>query len=461
LRVKEKSGAIVKPKRIRASGREGAKREMKGPNKMTEPRFLQKFLVLISLWLFAACASHPPQVGNLPVAQNAPDQLNQPYVILISIDGYRADYTELFHPPTLEKLGQTGLHAKGLIPVYPSKTFPNHYSIITGLYADHHGIVSNDFYDAGFDKIYKVGQHETEEGRWYGGDPLWLVVQKHGLLAASFFWVGSEADIQKSHPAQYFRYNDSVPNVDRVKQALDWLKLPEKTRPHFITLYFSDVDSQAHKHGAASKEVGQAVLEIDRVIGNLFKGLPELKLPVNVIVVSDHGMDTLDNTKAEYLDDAADMKPFLVLGRGPQALLYLKPGERRGLIAETQKKLRAKARHYRVYKRSEIPEALHYKDSPRIGDLLVEVDEPYAVGLRSDHKPFAGGNHGWNPYVNEKMRGIFYADGPAFREPQEVPAFQNINIYPLILNIFGFEPLHPIDGSLAPVAGFLKAAQAK
>src|SRR5271156_2064002 len=222
---------------------------------------------------------------------NAPQQLSKPYVILVSLDGFRYDYPNRYHADHLLALAAQGASApEGMIPTYPSITFPNHYTIITGLYPEHHGIVANSFYEPVRKEIYSYHDKTVSDGTWYGGTPLWVLAEQQGMRSAAFFWVGSEAEIQGVRPSYYLKFDASFPNSKRVEQVLAWLHLPPEQRPHFITAYFSDADDAGHQYGPDSSQVADAVHELDREIGKLVAGIKESKLPVDLIVVADHGM---------------------------------------------------------------------------------------------------------------------------------------------------------------------------
>jgi hypothetical protein len=398
-----------------------------------------------------------------PEAQNSLSVQASPYVILVSIDGYRYDYNQKYQPPNLSQLAKDGVTADALLPVYPSKTFPNHYSIATGLYTSHHGIVSNEFYAPKRDAVYSLPDRKAvTDGSWYGGLPLWVAVEKQGGIAASYFWVGSEAEIAGYRPNFYFLYNQATSDDARVAQVLEWLKLSPEKRPHFISMYFSGVDSAGHESGPDSEQTREAVLKVDAAIGKLRAGLQNSKLPVNIIVVSDHGMEAIDLNKTIVLDETAALEAklskFIALGRGPQMLLYLdksvgtNASERRRIVHETKLALEQLAKKrggvFRVRAQSELKE-LHYEGNDRVGDLVIEPDAPWSVGLKKQTPFVAGGNHGWNPQKTKNMGGIFYASGPAFKEHYQVHSFENINVYPLVLDILGMKPLTPIDGDLA------------
>lgn len=400
-----------------------------------------------------------------PDAVNSEAALKSPYVVMVSIDGYRHDYNRMFNPPTLSDIATKGVQAESLIPVYPSKTFPNHYSIATGLYADRHGLVSNDFYDPSLDASYTLSDRKAvSEGVWYGGDPLWVAAGKQGMLTASFFWVGSEANVQQRYPNYYYPYDGAISNERRVDQVLEWLRLPEAKRPHLVLLYFSDVDSIGHEFGTSSPKLGEAVLNIDAAIAKLRQGLAASGLPVNLVVVSDHGMQDLDASKVILIDSTDEIKnmlsKFRVVGRGPQMLLYLNKGEDPKWVGRLQKALRVNAKNYRVFRRDQM-KALHYASSPRAGDLIVEPDVPYLVGLSSKPPGTSGGNHGWNALAAKTMHGVFYAEGPAFKAGTKLPSFENVHVYPMVLEILGLKTLSRIDGKLEVTKPALAAPDRK
>lgn len=438
-----------------------------------------KFLALplfVFLALFTSCTSSKKQAPHPEVvagpqgqlffdinAKNSAEALNRPYVVLVSIDGYRYDYNRLFSPPNLSRLEAEGVSAEGLRPPYPSKTFPSHYSIATGLRADRHGIVSNDFYDPALDATYVLSDRKAVENPvWYFGEPLWVTAAHQGMLSASFFWIGSEAPVAGRHPNYFYRYDASIPYETRVNQVLEWLNLPPERRPHLITLYFDGVDTAGHRYGVNSPETRDAVMEVDRMIGKLREGIEATGLPVNLIVLSDHGMQDVSAKKVIIADEnpeaARILAKFKVVGRGPQMQLYLKDGEPLSTIDEAQRILQKHLKHARVLKRSDM-ESHQYAATPRAGDLIIDTDLPYVVGLR-DHKPFVrGGNHGWDPVKYREMWGVFYAIGPQFKEKFKLPAVDNIHVYPLILRILGLKQRVPVDGRLEPMYPALREAE--
>jgi alkaline phosphatase D len=366
--------------------------------------------------------------------------MNSNYVILVSIDGYRFDYTDLYSPPNLTKFQKEGSSTQGLLPVYPSKTFTNHYSIVTGLYAENHGIVSNSFYDPVKKESF---QRSTLDGSWYGGEPLWVTAEKQGLLSASYYWPGSEANIQGFHPTYYYAYGDKVSLSDRVKQVKKWLELPTSERPHLITFYIPDVDSAGHKFGPKSDQVKNAVLKVDEAIGSLLTVVKSANLPIHLLIVSDHGMQELDPTKVEYLDDYINLNEVQFFGDGPQTLLYLKDQKNIDRVYEA---LQSQGKHFKVYKRTQMPPELHYSKNLRAGDLVVVAEAPYSLEIRSKNTKVTAGDHGYNPDTTPSMKGIFYADGPRIKKKLNLKPFRNVHLYPFVLKILGIETKNTIDG---------------
>lgn len=408
---------------------------------------MKKFILV---FLFLSSCAHVRSQSSAPV--NSAWAMAQPYVIFVSIDGYRYDYTDLFHPKALTKLRDEGVSSESLIPIYPSKTFASHFSMITGLTAEHSGISANEFYDPYRHEIFSSGDEKSKsDGSWYLGHTLWEVAAAKNMLSAAYFWVSSDVQVHHTQPTYWIPYDDSVPNAKRVEQVLKWLALAPEKRPHLVNLYFSNVDRAGHFFGAGSDEVKKQILELDDNLAELMKGVVLLRaagLPVNVIVVSDHGMDNV-NSKYEYIDDEADLSSFIVSSHGPEMQMTLKEGADRALISKTLNTLRSKAQHYKVFMRDEVPAELHYRDSNRIGDLVLVVDEPYWVETHALQKAKSTiGNHGWDARKYEKMRGIFYADGPQFKSQLKIAAFENFNVYSVVTHLLSLDNLGPVDSQL-------------
>ena len=415
-------------------------------------------LALLFSGLLAAQENSP--VTSVNHGANSANQLAKHYVILVSFDGFRYDYAKRYHAKNLLEMGLHGAAApEGMIPSYPSITFPNHYTIVTGLYPEHHGIVGNIFYDPARKQVYSYRDASTvTDGSWYGGTPLWVLAEEQGMRAASFFWPGSEAEIQGVRPSFYAKYEDKFPNEKRVQQVLDWLRLPASQRPHFITLYFSDTDTAGHKYGPDSPEVAGAVQEVDRELGALSAGIAQLKLPVDVIVVSDHGMAKVQDGWIN-LDELGLNAAWLEKYEGE--FLYAKSAEDAQRIFDA---LQGKTDKLRVYRRAQLPERLHFSANARAGDPVLVTTGPYELRVNADAtKPEpSAGEHGFDPAVVPEMKAIFFAAGPDIRAGVTVEPFENVDVYPLIAKILGLNiqalRTGPIDGEIEPLQGILKSS---
>ncbi len=422
---------------------------------------IKTILIVFSflLWLLSPCAQAGSPVITVDHGPNAPAQLSKPYVILISLDGFRYDYARLYHASNLLDLAAHGASApEGMLPSYPSITFPNHYSIVTGLYPEHHGIVGNAFYDPARREIYDYRDPKAvTDGTWYGGTPLWVLAEQQGMRSASFFWVGSEAEIQGIHPTYYLKYEEKVPNDERVDQVLDWLRLPAEERPHFITLYFSAVDHAGHDYGPESPEVAKAVRELDGEIGRLRRGIRELKLPVDLIVVADHGM-------VQVQDGPVALEQFGLKTSWFEKVVGLNLYPKSDADAEqAYETLLAKSSKFVVYRRAQVPAELHFESNPREGDPIVVATGPYLMRLKNDpgkSQTPAPGAHGFDPRRVPEMKALFVAAGPDIVRGVKVPSFENVNLYPLIARILGLDISNlktgPIDGKLSVLQGILK-----
>jgi predicted AlkP superfamily pyrophosphatase or phosphodiesterase len=378
---------------------------------------------------------------------------DRPYVILISLDGFRYDYIKNFAPPHLAAFTKGGTQAEGLIPSFPSKTFPNHYTIVTGLVPGHHGLVDNTFYDPKRRTMYSMRDSTmVVDPYYYGGVPLWQLAKQNGVKSASYFWVGSEMSDEKRHPDYYKKFDDKENPQHRVDQTIAWLKLPVKERPHLITLYFSSPDHEGHDFGPNAAETKNAVLRVDSLVNNLLQGLKSVPFPVNVIIVSDHGMAelTVEEKTFIFMDDLLNRRDTSVITAigGTQAHLYIRNKKKQDSVYRI---LKSKEKDYYVLKKSEYPERWQYRVD-RAGDMMIIANKgQYIRGanwdsfLKTAKIGSKFGAHGFDPAEVTDMRGIFYAKGPNIKSGMTIPAFQNIHIYPLIAKILGL-PLPPIDG---------------
>jgi alkaline phosphatase D len=415
-----------------------------------QTRVWSALLILILTALACGAQSIAPviEVANPP---NAAAQQSKPYVVLVSLDGFRYDYAQRYGAKHLLALAARGASApNGMLPVFPSLTFPNHYTIVTGLYPDHHGIVANSFYDPARKEKYSVSDPKTTvDGSWYGGTPLWQLAEMQGMRSASFFWPGSEAEIQGKRPSYYLAYDDKFPDEKRVEQVLAWLRLAPAQRPHFITLYYSNVDHAGHAFGPDAPETGDAVRHVDDMIGKLTDGIATLRLAVDLIVVSDHGMETSQGGWI-VLDKWADLAQFETSG----SLLYAKSDSD---AEKVYKSLLDVSDKFKVYRREKVPKNLHFNSNPREGDPVVVPTGPFAIvaHVPANLSAPVRGVHGYDPGTMPSMKAIFYAAGPDIRAGVNVPPFENIHLYPLIAEILGLR-IGPVDGQLPVLHVVLK-----
>ncbi len=392
----------------------------------------------------------------VPNRSNAPSQYKKPYVILISADGYRADFTEKYEAHFLQTVSQAGVRAEYMTPSFPSLTFPNHYSIATGMYPSHHGLVDNSFYDTQRKEFYGMGnKQKVADGSWYGGTPLWVLAEQQQMMAASFYWVASEAAIQNTRPSYYYVYNEKIDMPARIQAVKNWLSLPEEKRPHLITFYFPQVDHDAHMYGPEDSRVKESVQLIDNSIQQLQQALEPLGLPINYILVSDHGMTTVDANNTLPLPQTIDTSSFTI--PSGDALLHLY-AINTTQIEPTYQALKNN-KDFTVYKLDETPDYWHYKTTDdryhRLGDLILQPHLPKVFNI-SGRKTTTPGKHGFDNHLPD-MRASFMAWGPAFKNGLRIAGFENVHVYPLVATMLGLVyDEKTIDGKLEVLKGILQ-----
>jgi predicted AlkP superfamily pyrophosphatase or phosphodiesterase len=412
------------------------------------------FLQFIGITLFAQAPTDSTQ-RVVPGRSNSPAQQQKPYVIFISADGFRHDLADKYQATNLLSLRAQGTAADAMTPSYPSVTFPNHYSLATGLYPSHHGLVDNSFFDRQLGRGYRISDRvAVEDPSFYGGIPIWVLAEQQQMLSASFFWVGSETAVNGVRPTYYYRFNDKISFDTRLQAVKDWLTLPEDKRPHLITFYLSQVDHAEHMFGPNSKEAEEAVHLVDDVIGRMVKMVDSLHLPVNYVFVSDHGMAQVDTTRGiENPTASIDTTKFIVSFGGTMIHLYAKDKKD---IAPAYEALKKHADGFDVYLPDETPSRWHYTDKDdryhRIGDILLVAHFPRIFHGRGRIIP---GEHGYDNTLPD-MGATFYAWGPAIRRKGKIPAFENVNVYPLIAKILGLDITEKIDGSLKVLQPILR-----
>ncbi len=408
--------------------------------------------------LFAACllaTSLALSSCTTPVARD-PDSL----LILISIDGFRWDYLQRYEAPTLRQLAGTGAHIRSLTPSYPTKTFPNHYTMVTGLRPARHGIVGNWFYDAGTGESFGMSKPESnQDARWWGGEPVWITAEKQGVRSACYYWPGSEVTHDGVRPSLWLPFNDKVPSHSRVDGVLRWLDTAPAERPQLLTLYFSAVDHAGHKHGPDSPELQASITEVDDALAGLVAGLDRLGLRdrANFVIVSDHGMSPTSPERVIFFDDLVDVSTIEIEASGTYAGVRPKPGTRTaaGLAAA----IRAKAPpQLKVYERDQMPARFQFSGNDRIPAVMLVPDDQWMIESKAGWPARAArydkGNHGWDP-ATPNMGALFVASGPAIRRGATLDQADNIHVYNLLCAILKITPA-PNDGDARLARAFLR-----
>jgi len=368
------------------------------------------------------------------------------------MDGFRWDYPDKASTPNLDFIAANGVKAERLIPCFPTKTFPNHYSIATGLYIDNHGIVLNNFHSPEFGQDYNKGNRASvEDGKFYDGEPIWVTAEKQGVRTASYFWVGSEADIDGISPTYQKMYDHKFPYSQRIDSVISWLSLPEAQRPQLIMWYMDEPDWSGHRFGPEGDDLKPVISRMDSLVGVFMKAMLELPhaSQINFIVLSDHGMAQLSPERRVILDQYVDTAKIAIIdGWNPNFNLKVKEG----YLEEVYDSLR-KIEHLHVWKSSEVPERMHYGKHPRTHDLVIVAENNWSV-----YWSWAIGNEtGAHGFDNEftDMHAIFYAMGPGFKKGYHSEPIPNIDIYPLLAKLLNIQPA-PVDGNLDRVNKMLK-----
>ncbi|MGH7593266.1 MAG: alkaline phosphatase family protein, partial [Gemmatimonadales bacterium] len=388
------------------------------------------------------------------VPRSAPVAAGAQQVVLVSLDAFRWDYLQRPYAVNLRRLAHQGVHAERMIPAFPSLTFPNHYTIVTGLYPEHHGIISNTMFDSTLGTFHISDTAAVRNPAWWGGEPIWVTAEKQGLRAGAFFWPGSEAGQGGVRPTRWLRFNDRFPNAARVDSVLTWLTLPDGQALSMITLYYSDVDHAGHTYGPDTPQVDSAIARVDTMIGRLMDGVAArgLSRRVNLIVVSDHGMNATLPDRAIFLDDYINLGDVTIVDAAALGQLIPKPGK----LDAVYHALKDKNPHMAVYRKAGVPARFHYNDNRRITPIVIIPDTGF---LLTTHAMFAArrpmrGEHGYDNLM-PTMGATFIAAGPAFKRDYTAKPFQNIHVYDLICRILGLKPA-PNDGSLDSTRAMLR-----
>lgn len=373
------------------------------------------------------------------------------YVVMLSLDGFRWDYANMTETPNLDWIAENGVKAQSLQPSFPSKTFPNHYTLATGLVPDHHGIVQNSFYDPQSGEYYAISNRASvENGDFYQGEPIWNTAEKQGIKTASYYWVGSEADIQDMHPSYWKKYDHKFPFEQRIDSVIHWLSLPEMERPHLIVWYMHEPDKSGHVYGPESEETLTMVTYLDSLVGVYLRKIQALPIAnqIDIIITSDHGMAAISEDKKVNLDDFINPEYIEIMeGYNPNFLFKAKTGFMDSLFNQL-----SEIPHLNVWKSGSVPAALNYGKHPRTLDIVVCAESGWSVV--TENKKVGKGAHGYDHQIRD-MHAIFYAIGPHFKKGYQAKTFSNTDIYSLIAHLLEIEPAET-DGSLDNVLDMLQ-----
>jgi predicted AlkP superfamily pyrophosphatase or phosphodiesterase len=423
---------------------------------------------LAALTALAGCAypwtppALPPATNPAPFAAATDAAPRAPVTILVSIDGFRPDYLDRGITPNLTRLAAAGVTGP-MRTSFPSKTYPNHWTLVTGLRPDRHGITANTMEDPA--RPGEVFTMATDDPFWWNAaPPVWVTAEKAGIPTASMFWPGSVVGwggtrgsewpnyvVDGTRPADWQAYTQQMPDANRVRAVLDWTRRPAATRPRFVTTYFDVVDTAGHNHGPTSPQVDAAIADVDRAIGELVAGLAEQGQPANLIIVSDHGMSATSSDRVIALDRLVPPADARVFESGPYATFVPQPG-REAAVATALLKPHA---HLQCWRKGEIPARFHYGTNPRVPPFLCLAEDGWMTYKTAPTTPFSRGEHGYDNAL-PSMRALFIANGPAFASGRRLEPFDNVAVAPLLRTLLGLPADSTLDGTDAPFRSALK-----
>lgn len=393
----------------------------------------------------AASAEHAVRADKATSASNAAPAMDAtsraPITILISIDGFRADYLERGLTPQMQNLADQGAIGK-LRPSFPTKTFPNHYALITGKRPDRNGIVGNNMVDPRRpNETFSLGdpKQALDPFWWNEAEPLWITAEQQGVRTATMFWPGSEVPFHDQRPRDWMRFDSAISNEQRVNTVLDWARRPADIRPAFITLYFDTVDTAGHRFGADSREVNDAIADVDQKIGQLLSGLTAMQQPARLILVADHGMRTTSESEVIQLSEILSLDSIRAVEVGPYAAIDPMAGKE----AEVEDALLRPHDHMNCSKRQDLPERLHYGKNPRVAAIICIAQPGWSIFAGPAPWSANGGSHGYDN-MDPDMLALFIAYGTHLRG--DIGTVDNIETYPLVARMIGVTPL-PSDAA--------------
>lgn len=424
---------------------------------------MKRFALSLALLAASAAPLAATPAQSSPPTTTAPDEMRAPVTILVSIDGFRADYLDRGITPHLDALAAGGISA-AMRPSFPSKTFPNHWTLVTGKVPDHHGIVANRFEDPA--RPGEVFTMASDDPFWWNGaEPIWVTAEKAGIRTATMFWPGSNVawggrrvksswteDQGGTRPSDWQQFNQAVSPGQRVSAVIDWLRRPAASRPKFVTVYFDQVDTAGHRYGPDAEQTNAAIADADRDIGMLIEGLRALGQPANLVVVADHGMAATSSERTIALDRLASPKLFKLGDAGPFAAITPTRGKD-GKLAEILLKPHP---HMQCWRRQDIPARLRYGTNARIAPYFCLAETGWEIAATTPRTARSGGSHGYDNAAPE-MAALFVAAGPAFKASGKLPAFDNVDVAPLLRDLVGLPQAPDGDGSDAPFRSVLTA----
>lgn len=404
----------------------------------------------------------PPATTPAPLAAAGPLEARAPVTIMVSIDGFRPDYLDRGLTPNLSRLAAGGASGP-MRPSFPSKTFPNHWTLVTGLRPDRHGITANTIEDPA--RPGEIFTMATDDPFWWNAaPPVWVTAEKAGIPTAAMFWPGSVVAwggtrstewpytvTGGTRPRDWHAYTQQMPGSNRVRQVIDWLRRPVAERPRFITTYFDQVDTEGHRAGPDSPGVNRAIAEVDGHIGELLAGLAAIGQPANLLVVSDHGMSATSSERVIALDRLVAPADARIVEAGPYATFVPTPGHEAAVAAALLKP----HRRFACWRKAEIPARFHYGSNVRIPPILCLADDGWVLLKTAPPRPFARGEHGYDPAL-PSMAALFIANGPAFRPGTRVAPFDNVAVAPLLRTLLGLPADPALDGTDAPLRTALR-----